>query len=159
MFGYKFFSLICICCALAGSGCATIVSPGPDYVYVTSVPSGATVTIDGLQVGQTPISTSVNRRAATIAFSKAGYQTVTAGVPKVFNGWVIGNVVIGGIIGIIIDAATGNVTKVSGNISANLPKLESGDSQVGNGPNSISALLERMRRYAELAKADPPDRK
>ncbi len=129
MFGSKFLSLICICCALAGSGCATIVSPGPDYVFVTSVPNGATVTIDGRQVGQTPLNASINRRASTIAFSKIGYQTVTSGVPKEFNGWVVGNVFIGGIIGIIIDAVSENIMKVSGTISANLPKLESGDSQ------------------------------
>ena len=158
MFGSKFLSLICICCALAGSGCATIVSPGPDYVFVTSAPNGATVTIDGIQVGQTPLNASINRRASTIAFSKTGYQTVTAGVPKEFNGWVVGNVFIGGIIGLIIDAVSENIMKVSGTISANLPKLESGDSQGDNGPDSIAAWLGRARKYAELAQANPPER-
>ena len=158
MIGPKFLSLICVCCALSGSGCATIVNPGPDYVFVTSVPNGATVTVDGLQVGQTPLSASINRRASTIAFSKAGYQTVTTGVPKDFNGWVIGNIVFGGLIGIVIDAVSGNIMKVSGTISANLPKLESGDAQGDNGPDSIAAWLGRARKYAELVQANPPER-
>ena len=101
---------------------------------------------------------SINRHASTIAFSKTGYQTVTSGVPKDFNGWVIGNVVIGGLIGIIIDAASGNIMKVSGTISANLPKLESGDAQGDNGPDSIAAWLGRARKYAELVQANPPER-
>lgn len=32
---------------------------------------------------------------------------------KVFNGWFLGNILIGGLIGIIIDVATSNVTKHS----------------------------------------------
>ena len=157
MFRYKFLGLICIGFALAGSGCATIVNPGPDVVYISSTPAGAKVMVDGAQVGVTPLSASVHRRARSITFSKEGYQTVTAGVPTTFNGWVIGNLVFGGVIGIIIDAVTGNITKINGTISANLPKLESGDSRNGNGPDSIAAWLGRMRKYAELAQADPPE--
>lgn len=157
MSGYRYLGLICIGCALTGSGCATIVDPGPDVVFISSTPTSATITIDGAQRGVTPLNVSVRRGARTITFSKAGYQTVTAPVPKNFNGWVLGNILFGGVIGIIIDAASDNFTKVSGTISGNLPKIESGDSRGGNGPDSIAAWLGRMRKYAELAQADPPE--
>lgn len=156
MFRYNFLGLVCICFALASSGCATILAPGPDTVYVTSTPPGATVTVDGLHLGQTPLTATVNRKALTIQFSKSGYQTVTAAVPKDFNTWVIGNIVIGGVIGIIIDVVAGNIQKVSGTISANLPAAGSGESEGQNGPDSIAAWFERLREYAQLAQVDPP---
>ncbi len=168
MFHYRWVGLICIVCALTGSGCASIVSPGPDQVFITSVPSGAAVTIDGLPVGNTPVSTVVRRGAQTVSFSMAGYQTVSSPIPMQFNGWVIGNVFFGGIPGILIapaiplsllDLLMGNAWKVSGTIGASLPKVESGDSRNGNGPDSIAAWLGRMRKYAELAQAGPPERK
>ena len=159
MFQFRWVGLVCIVCALTGSGCATIVSSGPDQVYITSVPPGATVTIDGQPIGNTPVSTVVRRNAQTVSFSLTGYQTVSSPVPKQFNGWLLGNVIFGGIPGILIDLVSGNFMKISGSISANLPKIESGDSRNGNSPDSIAAWLGRMRKYAELAQADPTETK
>jgi len=159
MFQFRWVGLVCIVCALTGSGCATIVSSGPDQVFITSVPSGAAVTIDGQPVGNTPVSTVVRRNAQTVSFSMAGYQTVSSPIPKVFNGWLLGNVIFGGIPGILIDLISGNAMKANATIGANLPKVESGDSRNGNGPDSIAAWLGRMRKYAELAQAGPPERK
>ncbi len=91
-----------------------------------------------------------------MTFSKEGYQKVTLPVQKEFNLWVLGNVIFGGVIGIIVDAVAGNLEEVSGSVAVTLPKLESGDSRGRNAPDSIAAWLGRLREYAELAQSDLP---
>ena len=111
----------------AAAGCATIAqstgignSVGSDLVAITSKPSGATVHIDGVQVGVTPLTITVSPRAKVITFAKDGYSAVTIPIPKDWNGWAIANVL--WIPGVVVDAVTGNIRKVSGTISATLPK-------------------------------------
>ena len=111
----------------AVSGCATIAqstgignSAGADLVAITSKPAGATVHIDGVQVGVTPLTITVSPRAKVITFAKDGYSAVTIPIPKDWNGWAIANVL--WIPGVVVDAVTGNIRKVRGTISATLPK-------------------------------------
>ena len=111
----------------AVSGCATIAqstgignSAGSDLVAITSKPAGATVHIDGVQVGVTPLTITVSPRAKVITFAKDGYSAVTIPIPKDWNGWAIANVL--WIPGVVVDAVTGNIRKVRGTISATLPK-------------------------------------
>ena len=42
---------------------------------------------------------------------KEGYEPVTVVLKKGLNGWVWGNILVGGIIGLIIDVATGATSK------------------------------------------------
>ena len=148
--------LVCVVCGFSGSGCATIVNGGPDVVYFSTTPAGATVTVDGAQLGKTPLTTQVRRNSHMMTFSKEGYQKDTLPVQKEFNLWVLGNVIFGGVIGIIVDAVAGNLEEVSGSVAVTLPKLESGDSRGRNAPDSIAAWLGRLREYAELAQSDLP---
>ena len=111
----------------AVSGCATIAqstgignSVGSDLVAITSKPSGATVHIDGVQVGVTPLTITVSPRAKVITFAKDGYSAVTIPIPKDWNGWAVANLL--WIPGVVVDAVTGNIRKVRGTISATLPK-------------------------------------
>ena len=111
----------------AVSGCATIAqstgidnSAGSDLVAITSKPAGATVHIDGVQGGVTPLTITVSPRAKVITFAKDGYSAVTIPIPKDWNGWAIANVL--WIPGVVVDAVTGNIRKVRGTISATLPK-------------------------------------
>ncbi|MEE3181072.1 MAG: PEGA domain-containing protein, partial [Planctomycetota bacterium] len=103
----------------AVSGCATIAqstgignSVGSDLVAITSKPSGATVHIDGVQVGVTPLTITVSPRAKVITFAKDGYSAVTIPSPKDWNGWAVANLL--WIPGVVVDAVTGNIRKVRG---------------------------------------------
>lgn len=97
---------------LSLAGCATIVASGPDRVPVNSTPSGARVFVDNVPVGMTPTSVSIPRSGyGDIRIELDGYHPVVISRGKVFNGWVVGNIVFGGIIGLIVDAAANNVTK------------------------------------------------
>lgn len=100
--------------ALLVSGCATIVASGPDLVPISSKPPGAMVYVDGVPVGVTPVTVPLKRSGSgQIRIELEGYEPVFVTQDKVFNGWFLGNILIGGLIGIIIDVATSNVTKHS----------------------------------------------
>jgi hypothetical protein len=107
------------------AGCATIVSKTSYPVYIHTDPARATVTITnkkGKEVyrGASPATLKLNSGAGY--FSKAEYQVTISSpgfeekiVPINFkiNGWYFGNLLIGGIIGLlIVDPATGAMWKI-----------------------------------------------
>ncbi len=98
------------------NGCASIISPGPDRVMVSTNPDAAKIYLDGYLVGATPMVIQVDRSSAgQLKFTKTGYRDGYWVINKPINGWFFGNVIFGfcGLVGIVIDAATGNITKYS----------------------------------------------
>jgi hypothetical protein len=95
-------------------GCATLIQPGPDHVKVTSIPDGADVYLNGIPVGKTPMMLSLRRNDdAHIELKKEGYPPLVVDRHKVLSGWFLGNLLIGGLIGMGVDVASGNVSKHS----------------------------------------------
>ena len=98
---------------MLSSGCATIVSGPTQTIGVASIPAGAQVSINDEVRGQTPLTTPVSRRRNhTVRIEKPGYQPVERTLTRHVNGWVFGNLLIGGILGTGIDAATGAIFEV-----------------------------------------------
>ena len=104
------------------TGCASIVSGTRQKVTVNSTPSGARVSVidsDGATVLQTntPAVIKLNRGNGYFAGSyykvqveADGYQPSAANIHPSLNGWYVGNILIGGVIGLlIIDPATGGM--------------------------------------------------
>ena len=91
-------------------GCATILQPGPDLIPVDSSPlKGAKIYLDNLLVGFTPTVIYVPRASeCVIRIELEGYETVTIDRDKNLNGWFLGNILIGGIIGITVDLIAHN---------------------------------------------------
>ena len=96
------------------SGCATIVGGGGSQkVELQSEPSGAEVFVDGVNQGKTPVSLTLERRDThQLKFKKAGYAEEILMTKKKMNGWIWGNLVLGGIIGILIDMSSGASNKI-----------------------------------------------
>jgi hypothetical protein len=91
------------------SGCATIMSGGPDRVPITTNPPGATVFVDDVPVAQTPALVALDRRGdGEIRLELPGFLPVVLVRSKTINGWFWVNFCLG-FVGIIIDAATGNI--------------------------------------------------
>jgi hypothetical protein len=90
-----------------------MVAGGPDRVSVASNPAGATVFVDSKPVGRTPITVELDRAHSQGEFrlELAGFRPALIRRNKEINGWVWGNILIGGIIGIIIDVASGNASR------------------------------------------------
>ncbi|WP_205500462.1 hypothetical protein [Rufibacter psychrotolerans] len=109
---------------LFASGCASIVSKTKYPISLSSAPDGASFTItdrNGREVatGQTP--TVVTLKAGNgffkkgiyaIKFTKEGYSDKTLTLEADLNGWYFGNILFGGVIGLlIVDPATGAMYK------------------------------------------------
>ena len=79
-----------------------------------SSPSSAKLTVDGILKGQTPAVVPLARkRTHIVRLELDGYQPYEATITKSASGWVWGNIVIGGIIGLVDDAATGGLYTLS----------------------------------------------
>ena len=93
-------------------GCATIVAPGPDRIPVNTNPPGAKIFLDGRLVGTSPMQLAVDRKdEAQVRVELDGYEPVTIDRDKELNAWFIGNLLIGGLIGVTIDLITSNQGK------------------------------------------------
>ncbi|MDR0511225.1 MAG: PEGA domain-containing protein [Rikenellaceae bacterium] len=108
----KLFLLLIV--AAVSNGCATIISGSTQRVDVMSSPAGAAVYDNGMLVGQTPLAAWLPRsRDHQIILELQGYQPYIFHITRTFNAWAIGNILFGGLIGIIVDLATGAVYTLS----------------------------------------------
>lgn len=128
----KNFTLIVLASSLAlGSGCATITRGTTDTLVVESDPPGALVRLSNGMRGKTPASFVVPRRGGfSVHIERPGYEPVEVAVNSRVAGagaaGMAGNVVVGGIIGVAVDAGTGAMYDVTPNpIRVNLVKEES----------------------------------
>ena len=94
--------------------CATIMQGSKQSVGVSSNPTGATVTVDNQQVGTTPTTLHLSRKDHhTVRLELPGYQPFEMQLTRKTSGWVWGNIVFGGIPGVVIDAVTGAMYKLT----------------------------------------------
>jgi hypothetical protein len=98
------------------SGCASLVANGPVHVPVTSRPAGATVFLNDQPAGQTPMVVDLKSSLprAELRLELPGFESVRVTRGKKLNGWVWGNLIIGGLIGIAIDFASGAAQRFDG---------------------------------------------
>ena len=102
--------------AISITSCATLISGSMQTVKVSSNPSGATVKVEpGFYEVKTPAELSLKRKEGPYRLTIAmdGYEPVQAYLKASTNGWLWGNILFGGIIGIIIDYSTGAATALS----------------------------------------------
>nr|WP_315157482.1 PEGA domain-containing protein [uncultured Flavobacterium sp.] len=98
------------------SSCATIISGSKQKVSFHSNPAQASIFIDEVEVGKTPFEIKLERNKEHHVMIKLdGYQTYETNLTKKFNAWYLGNIVFGGIIGIIIDPITGAIYNLTPN--------------------------------------------
>lgn len=91
------------------SGCATIVHlGGNEELSVSSEPAGAKVVIDGTERGVTPLATKVERKKDhAVVLTKEGFEENQSRVESHLSWWVAGNVILGGLVGILVDVLSG----------------------------------------------------
>ncbi len=99
---------------LALAGCATIVSGSKQKITFNSAPVGATVTLDSAAAGVTPVEVALARKTEhQVRIELQGYRPYTLKLEKKLNGWFIGNIAFGGLIGLVVDGTTGAMYKLS----------------------------------------------
>lgn len=101
--------------ALSTTSCATIITGTKDKIYFNSTPEGAKVFHKGIEKCTTPCTAEIPRSLSkqTVTFEKDGFTGKEVKLTKNFNAVTLVNILIGGAIGVGIDAATGSLTKYS----------------------------------------------
>lgn len=128
----KVFSVVMVAIFFL-SGCASIVSKSQYPVNIASNPDQASITIvddKGKEIykGETPTTLTLKAGDGyfhgctySVTFKKDGYEPQTATIQKEMDGWFIGNILFGGLIGmLIVDPLTGAMWKLPPGITVNL---------------------------------------
>lgn len=94
-------------------GCATIMHGTSQEVGIQSRPSGAKVAIDNQDFGSTPVIAKLSRKDShTVSVTMEGFLPFDATITRSTSGWVWGNIVFGGLIGLAVDAISGGLYKL-----------------------------------------------
>lgn len=108
----KLCSAFFLSLALASSftSCATLVNGTRQNISISSQPSDANIWLDSMYVGRTPMIVQVPRSDShLVTISLEGYEPYQIVFSKRLSGWVFGNIIFGGFIGLAIDAITGSI--------------------------------------------------
>ena len=127
-------------CAVAG-GCASVTRGTTENLTIVSTPPGAEATVSGLDnptACVTPCTVVVKRNAdISVTVAKQGYEPqvvqLTKEIPAAGAAGFAGNVIVGGLVGMRVDAVTGAATD--------------------HKPNPVEVTLERI---APPARPAPP---
>ena len=99
--------LIVIACAPMWIGCATIIHGTTQQVRIESVPAAATARV-GAQTVTTPAEVRLARDSSyDVAFEKPGFMPARSHIGQTTSGVLWANLLLGGIIGMIVDSSTG----------------------------------------------------
>jgi hypothetical protein len=119
---FKHYALLSTAVLLAVFGlasCAAIMSSSHQKITFNTAPAGATVEVSdamGMPAGscETPCSLDLKRkREYKVVISKTGYAPVEMALDRSSNGWIWGNLLLGGVIGLVIDFTSGSAYKLS----------------------------------------------
>lgn len=94
-------------------GCATIFKGSSQDIGINSNPQKATVKVKsmaGVEVfsGTTPATVKLpKKKEYIVTIDMQGYKTSTVQITQTMEGWFWGNLICGGVLGMVIDYATG----------------------------------------------------
>src|SRR5690554_3491014 len=96
------------------SGCATIIHGSRQSIGISSTPTKAIVSIDGQQFGETPVTATLERKDHhVVKIELPGYLPYETNLVRKVDGWIAGNIVFGGLIGLVVDAISGGMYKLT----------------------------------------------
>jgi hypothetical protein len=153
------------------ASCATIVSKSVYNVHLNSSPEQAYVQVfdrSGREVfnGNTPTQVALKSGAGyfkraeyTVKYSKPGYLPKEVMIRSDLNGWYIGNIVFGGLIGfLIVDPATGAMYRLDQtDLNETLAPQTQSTTSISNGEKTLhivelSQIPEKLRSSLVLVK-------
>lgn len=96
------------------TACATIINGTSQSISISSQPTGAQVFVDGVPMGVTPVAPDLKRKDKhLIRIEMEGYEPFELQLNRGVSGWIAGNIIFGGLIGLAVDAMTGAMYKLS----------------------------------------------
>jgi hypothetical protein len=143
--------------ALTLPACATITSGSSQPISVISEPPGASCSLqrEGSIIGivnPTPgtIQVSKSGRDISIRCTKAGYYAGVTPLASQFQAMAAGNILLGGVIGAAVDAATGAYAKYPETATVVLPP-EAFPSALSRDEYFAGRIADTRRQYEERA--------
>lgn len=105
----KLSTFVLVSLALLQAGCAAMLASKTATIPIDSSPSQAEVFVDGVSRGFTPLHLDLEpKRSYTIVLKKEGQaDTVYELHNSVGAGWVVADVLLTALVGVIVDASTG----------------------------------------------------
>ena len=98
-------------------GCASLIEGQAGMgreICFTSNPSGALIAVNGVPRGETPCNLAFNAyeiRNASLTASKDGFETLTLNLKNGVNRAIVGNIIFGGVGGLLVDGLSGSSIK------------------------------------------------
>jgi hypothetical protein len=122
------------------ASCGTMVNGTTQRLKVVSEPPGAQVKVDSVPVGETPTSIELKRKVShVVRIEKAGYLSYEETVSQSTSGWIAGDIILGGLIGLAVDAMSGGMYNLTPEeISPTLLKSPS-SAPVAAGSDTVTA--------------------
>lgn len=115
------------------ASCGTIIHGTKQGIGISSRPTGASVTVDNVDRGTTPQVVELSRKDHhTVRIELGGYEPYETTLTRSVSGWVWGNIVFGGLVGLAVDAISGGLYKLTpeqlgGSLAARQSLLETED--------------------------------
>jgi hypothetical protein len=150
------------------SGCATIVHSGPREIAVASTPAGARVSIYDrsntlVQTNTTPFVAKLSTKYGyfkgqqyRLVFEMPAYSTAEVKLNSSVSGWYIGNILFGGLIGmLIVDPLTGAMFNLAPE-KIEQPLTASQAEVIGSGSGVLVVLASQTteRERAEMVRVN-----
>ena len=109
--GHLFFLIFPILFLIS---CATILTGSTQEVYFNSEPSGGLVKINGANLGETPCALKLKKgKSYPVTIEKEGHITQHLYLSKDFQPIFLGNLILGGPLGMIVDLCSGAAYQLS----------------------------------------------
>ena len=136
--------ILVLALVMFATGCATIISGKHQDVSFSSSPSGAAVYIDGMNRAITPATIGLERKKKRqqVRIELPGYEPYEMVITRGFNGWYVGNLVFGGLIGLIVDPITGAMYKLNTDMVSTSLRQSGGTASVLDAPNGDQIYIE-----------------
>jgi hypothetical protein len=167
MIAPTYLRLVLVAAALLVSGCATVTTGTTQTVAVMTDPEGADCQFSRdnalvARVNPTPGVVTVGKSSGKIAVlcKKDGYQDTAGELASEFQAMTFGNIILGGIIGVVVDAASGAMNKYPESISFTLvpvtfPTVEARDKFFADlKATFLKEYAEVVTRIKALCKQD-----
>ena len=146
--------------------CASIVEGSSQSVLVTTPGvQDATCTLTspeiGAQVVHTPgsLTLSKSKHDVQVSCTKQGYNDGAGTITSNFEGMTLGNLLLGGIIGVGIDAASGAMNKYQPQVAVMMTKKDGTDTPGDNQSPVANAPIASTRSAPSAKPAGEPEQK
>ncbi len=142
------------------SSCASIIHGTKQDINISSSPSGATIYVNADLSGITPKVITLKRKTDNqiIKLELDGYHPYEVKLERKTDGWFWGNILLGGLIGMIVDASNGAMYKLDPDIVS--ASLSTGTASVNDEDGVIYFIVQMtvddgLEKIGQLTELEP----